>query len=146
MPSGLVYVYILLAVSGIAGVVIGSVLQYRFALRAEARRTAQSHRTEAYADLIKAIAGLTKNAADPAGEAARPFGALYAEARARVIIYGSPSVVTRLAAFSRSGVEFQSPAAGEALASVVKAMRADGLGTREPIADRDIRQVLFGRD
>lgn len=133
-------------IASIFGVVFGAVLQYWFGQRAETRRNVQIRRTEAYVDLIKAISGLAKTSGNPQSDSARQFAALYSEARARVAIYGSTTVVARLADFLRSGVEFEAAIVSGALTEVVKAMRADGIGTKEPLAPRDLQQVLFGRE
>jgi hypothetical protein len=133
-------------VASFIGVVIGAVLQYFFAQRAEQRRTVQLRRTEAYVDLIKAISLLSKLGGDNPGEATRQAAALLAEARARIAIYGSGPVNARLAEFLLTPGDFGSGAAGEALVNVVKAMRVDGLGEGHGLPDQDLRTVIFGRN
>ena len=70
---------------------------------------------------------------------------LFAEARARIAIYGSAGVVAALAGFFRIREGLRAANSAAALVEVVKAMRVDGLGRgAPPLSDDDIVEMLFG--
>lgn len=133
----------LFIVSSFIGVIVGAYLQYLLGRRAEHERNIHARRTEAYVDLIKALAAISRPAS-VTDEQSRQARILYAEARTRVVIYGSAKVVSAVAAFLRLS-DFESEQGAAALANIVKAMRVDGLGDGPMLPDSEIARVLFAQ-
>jgi hypothetical protein len=132
----------LFIVASLVGVVLGAALQYSFSQRAERKRNLDLRRTDAYVDLIRSVAALLSVDDKVPGDELRQVQNRYAEARARIVIYGSPRVVSSLGAFLRMPASAQPGDLKVALAEVVKAMRLDGIGSREALDDQDIQQIL----
>ena len=130
----------LFLVASFLGVIVGAILQYVLGLRTEEKRNIQLRRTEAYVDLIKALAAMAKPGDE--GDEGRQVRIAYAEARTRVAIYGSTAVIAALATFLRLP-ESENTDAPARLAEVVKAMRVDGLGRAPSPPDSDLTRVLF---
>jgi hypothetical protein len=123
------------------GVVVGAFLQYFFSIRAEQLRQVQTRRTEAYVELVKAVAALAEARDDMPQHDLRQLQVQYGEARARVAIYGSARVV---AAVGRVHAMPTGSKTAQALVDVIEAMRADGLGAKEsPLPEGDIERLMF---
>jgi hypothetical protein len=120
------------AILPLAGVVLGAVLT-RVGTR---RQQAEALRAQAYADYLRAVAasGHARSAEEKC-TAARDA----ADAKARMVVYGSAGVITALARFEEAGAVMHGPG-GEAFISAVSSMRASD----RRVAQREIELLLLG--
>ncbi len=137
---------LIVAIVGIAGILVGVAAQYSFARRTEAARHFQELRTQAYVDFIKSTAAIAiaQRNQDPD----REFDAsiLMTDAKARIAIYGSPSVTAAIADFFRNHGALTSPDAFRSYVRIVSTMRADTPGGEGPIPNIDIGQLILSED
>src|SRR5690242_16797487 len=109
MMDGLV-----VAIVGFLAAIAGGVLQAWSTRRFERERFGRQARYDAYADYFRAVGKLSfANSASATDEA----HAAIAEARGRVALYGSPNVVSAMAAAFRHGKDLHSEQAWPAHAA-----------------------------
>lgn len=132
------------ALSAVIGLAVGAVLQYYFSRRLEAVRHFQELRTRAYSDFIAGVAE-TANAARKGDKALRLDGvAKAAEAKIRILLYGSRTVVNAVAEFSVAQGSMTSEAVAPHFVEVIQAMRADSAIRLERIDDNAVLGSAFG--
>jgi hypothetical protein len=108
------------AVLPLAGAFVGALLQSWLSRRAERERHYELLRAEAYADYLKAVAALAHLRSDE--EYAAGSRAL-ADAKARIAVYGTESVIKALALFDQVGAILSNPDAQSTFVELVSAMR-----------------------
>ena len=130
----------IIAILPLAGVLIGAGLQYLSSTSLERRKHLSSLRAAAYADYFRAVSSLATE-----GRSSAAVSAL-ADAKSRICLYGSPSVLTRLAQLERNGANLASPEARTAILYVVAEARKDTTFNGASVADADLSVILFGPD
>jgi hypothetical protein len=95
-------------------------------------------RTQSYIDYFKAMATSAQT-----GKTKETQGAA-ADAKVRICIYGSPSVVKKLNAFEMLGSAVGSLESREAIAALIKEMRNDAGTGHAKIEQADLLPILFG--
>ena len=131
-----------------AAVVIIAVLLTR---RSETMKHFQSLRTAAYADFIRGVAGLAvMQRRSPQSEEefikGQEMVVLVADAKARIAIYGSQSVVGSLASLLRGGQTLDSPERTQAFTEICRKMRNDRSAKRGKVTSHDMHFLLFNLD
>ena len=121
----------------LVAVLIGAVLGYLSGRLLETQKQLTLKKGEAYADYLKALATAATN-----GPAAAVGPA--ADAKTRICIYGSPSVVRALSAFERTGARVVGDEGQAAVTQLVRAMRADTGVAGSRIEEDHLQMVLFG--
>jgi hypothetical protein len=121
------------------------------ARRSETIRQLQALRAAAYVDFIRAVAGLANLQKDTLQEKEHflkgwELTMLLADAKARIAIYGSESVVSSMANFLRAGSVLDSPERAKEFTAVCQKMRADGRPKTDRVTDQDTHFLLFGFD
>jgi hypothetical protein len=119
--------------------------------RSETLKHLQSLRTSAYADFIRAVAGLAVIQKEPVQQREHflkgwELKMLLAGANARIAIYGSNTVVSSLAEFLRGEPVLDSPQRAKEFAAVCQKMRADTRPRLHKVSDQDMHFLLFGFD
>ncbi len=120
-----------------AGIIIGAALQFRFGRIAERDKHVGTLRAEAYSDYLRAIAlsaHLTSD--DDLVTALRSA----ADAKARMVVYGTVEAISALARFEKAGASLNTPNSVAAFVALVSAMRERNAA----ISEEDIRHVLLG--
>ena len=136
IPAGL-----LSALPPLVGVLVGASLQYAFGRTLELRKHLQSQKAQAYADYCRAFSSIAT-----VGRSKEALSQL-TDAKTRVCIYGSPSVVRLLGEFEREGAKTDTGERRRLVSNLVAAMRADiGGSGRSPANAEDLGVVLFGSD
>lgn len=125
------------AVLPVAGVVLGAFLQYWFSRTADRDRHVENLRAEAYADYLRAVAASAYLRSDEDLVAALRSAA---NAKTRIVVYGSSKVVSALARFEKVGASLGSDTSVTVFISLVSAMRASSAA----VSEQDIRLVLMG--
>ena len=118
--------------------------------RSETKKHLEILRTTAYVDLIRGIAGLaviqrgpvdTKEKATKGSELIM----LVTDAKSRIVLYGSRSVVASLAKFLRAGDVLDSPERAREFTAICQQMRNDTRPNPGPLTDtKDAHFLLFG--
>ena len=129
---------ILAGVLPLLGVVVGVGLQFLLGRSLEASKQLKVQKAQAYADFFKALAlAATKGSSSDAMNSA-------ADAKVRICIYGSPSVVTALSAFEKLGAKVDSDESLTAVTALLREMRRDVTGVAADLDELTLRWVLFG--
>ena len=116
--------------------------------RSETIKHLQSLRIAAYVDFIRAVAGLavvSRDAVQSKEHFAKDWELrmLLADAKSRIAIYGSESVVSSLAEFLRKGNILNTPERARAFTSVCQKMRGDTRPKLGKINDSEMHFLLF---
>ena len=137
---------LIVAIVGIVGVLLGASAQYMFSRYTESAKHLQELRTQSYVDFIKSTADIA--IAQEKNDAEKEFEAtiLMADSKARIAIYGSPTVAAAVADFFRKHGALASPEAFKSFIGIVAEMRADSLGGKNVIPNIDIGQLLLSED
>jgi len=126
------------AALALIGVLLGAGLQYVAGRALEGRKQLTLQRSLAYVDFFKAVALIAQH-----GGTKENF-AMAADAKVRVCIYGSPSVIGILRDFEMTGAVLDSPDAARIITELLKEMRKDtGMDCRG-ISEGDLQKILFG--
>jgi hypothetical protein len=128
------------ALIAFGGVVLGALLQSFLQLRKDKITQKQTLKVKAYTDYLQAASTLSGSIASKHDEAR----ILLTDAKMRILIYGSPRVISDVAAFDRSGSNLKSLEGAKMFVSITSSMREDGL--QQKIRKEDITQILFSRD
>lgn len=126
------------AILPLIGVLVGAGLQYLFAKALEQRRQATLLRMQAYVDYFKAFALVAQQ-----GRSEDRL-AMVADAKVRVCIYGSSSVIRELADFERAGALASSPNGVAIIVRLLRTMRRDSGSNNRGIADKDLERIALG--
>ncbi len=116
-------------ISGALGVVIGAAVQYYSARMLQRGGHFTELRSRAYVDFAKAIATIAVIGRDRAPEAAVALTDL-TDAKTRIALYGSDSVLSALESFGRTNETLSEETANSALIALIAAMREDATGQR----------------
>ena len=133
------------AIAALVGVVIGSLLNHYFEIRI-IKPTAQiQETTDAYVDFINGVAALKQ--VQRVGDDSSTHLAKIASAKARIAMYGHPSVIAAIAEFERQGSQITAHTF-DAFSSIVLEMRRDVSKdkSRSHQMEDDIKILLFGVD
>lgn len=130
----------------VAGIVSLSVVF--LARRSETIKSLQSVRLAAYVDFIRAVAGLAIVQREPVQSKEHfvkdwELRMLLADAKSRIAIYGSESVVGSLAQFLRGGKMLDTAERARSFMHVCQQMRGDTRPNLEKISDSDMHFLLF---
>ena|SRR2546423_7575577 len=141
------YQYVIPALIGATAVILGLFVSRR----SETKKHLEELRTTAYVDFIRGIAGLaiiqrgpvdTKEKATKGSE----LITLVADAKARIVLYGSPRIVVSLAKFLRAGDVLDSTERAKEFTAICQQMRNDTRPNPGPLTDKDAHFLLFGFD
>lgn len=127
---------ILLAVLPLAGVVLGAILQHWLSRNAEDRKQLLTLRREAYVDYLRAT---TKIARAKDSDAAWDARTALVDAKARIAVYGTTSVLHAMSAFEATGAAIRGEEGRRAFVLLTAAMREV-----EPADSADLQLILLG--
>ena len=130
---------LIVAALSLVGVLIGAALQFAFGQRLEARKQFGVQRAQAYIDFFRAVSALAQ-------DRSKEQLALAADAKTRICIYGSMTLVQRLSDFERAGAIAAQGAGRAALLELVRAMREDVTHSAIQLRREDLMHILFSRD
>jgi hypothetical protein len=123
----------------VIGIVIGAALQSWLSRSAERDKHLDVLRAESYSDYLRAVASAAHLTSDEDLVAALRSAA---DAKTRIIIYGSVEVVGALARYEEAGAVLSTERSVAAFIALVSAMRS----TKAAVSEQDIRLVLLGLD
>ena len=119
------------------GVVIGATVQFWFSRAAERQKHTSSLRSQAYADYLRAVALAAHLGSD---DDLRNAHRDAADAKARICIYGTASVITALSRFEETGAILNNERSTKEFVSLVTSMRSG----RSTVPMQELQLVLFG--
>lgn len=131
---------LLVSMLPLIGVVIGALLQHALARSSQTRKQAAEARERAYADFLRAVAGVAHGGTVAGDTAAAKL--LAADAKARISVYGANTVIDALAKFEAQGATTSSPSGRSAFVALVEQMRKD-VGHRA-VGREMLTALLFG--
>lgn len=129
----------------IIGLIIGASLQFFFSRKSENKKQQNILKTTAYTDFIKAISGIAMSQRYSDKVKEMEFFILLTDAKARICIYGSDSVINSIAEFERCGAIINNPKAYKLITTVVSEMRKDNLKGKKTDLN-DISQLILGEN
>ena len=136
---------LLISLLPVFGVIVGASLQYFFSRFAEKRKQLEVVRNQAYADYLRSVAQIAQvDKRDPKRRA--ELLAMAADAKTRICVYGSATVIEALASFEKSGPSLDSSDSMTRFLAICNEMRRQGLGKPEIVEAENLNLVLFGRD
>ena len=133
---------LVIAALPILGVVIGASLQYFFSKSTEARKYLTTLRTQAYIDYLRCFAEI-KHVGRDNSRARGEILAKATDAKTRILIYGSSSVLEALANFEKMGAVLDSPEAEKAFLTLCNIMRKESLGKIVKTKPEALATILF---
>ncbi len=139
------YVGILVSLIALVSGVIGAWVQHGFSRRLESAKSLAQLRNEASVSFMKAMSGLAiaRRVKNPEKEV--EFMIMLAESKARIVMYGDPTVIERMAHFFNQYGALDSPEAAAALVAMVKSMLLHGSGAEsEQVSSEAISHILIG--
>jgi hypothetical protein len=128
---------ILLPISSMLGVVLGVGLQFFSGRALESRKQFGLQKSQSYVDYFKAIALLAQN-----GQTKEHL-ALAADAKVRICLYGSATVIEHLHRFERAGAALDGLESQSIIVDLLKAMRRDIGKIDRELADNAVQRILF---
>lgn len=128
---------ILLPISSMLGVVLGIGLQFFSGRALESRKQFSLQKSQDYVDYFKAIALVAQN-----GQMKEHL-ALAADAKVRICLYGSATVIEHLYRFERAGAALDGPESQSIIVYLLKAMRRDIGKMDGELADAAVQRILF---
>lgn len=131
-----------------AGIIIGAFLQYIFTRHIEHARALKDMKVKAYMDYLRGVCeqaqlSLTFDKKSAQEKKSEAFIRI-ADAKARICLYGSSSVIHAFAEFERLGAQIATQEQIKAFVSMSLEMRKDA-GLKSLPSENDIRVVLLGR-
>ncbi len=126
-----------IAILPVLGVILGAALQFWFSRAAEREKHAATLQSQAYADYLRAVAAAGHLRSD---EDLRDAHRDAADAKARIAVYGSASVIKALSRFEETGAILTDSPSTEAFVALVSSMRSAG----STVPDRELKIVLLG--
>jgi hypothetical protein len=128
---------LLIGLLPVLGVVVGAFLQHMLARSKERDSQLAQLRQLSYADFLKGVANAAYR---PTAEVSSQI----ADAKARMAIYGSNSVLERLAAFEKEGATLTSDTSRRAFLLMTEQMRAESSFGFSALKDGVLGAILFG--
>lgn len=125
------------AILPLVGVVVGAVLQSWLSRTAEREKHAADLQSQAYADYLRAVAAAAHLRSD---EDLRDAHRNAADAKARIAVHGTASVIGALSRFEETGQVLHEARSRRAFLALVSSMRSGG----NAVPDRELELVLFG--
>jgi len=126
-----------IAIFPLVGVALGAALQFWLSRTAQREKHIADLQSQAYADYLRAVAGAAHLRSD---EDLRDAHREAADAKARIAVYGSASVIRALSRFEEAGAVLSDVRAGRAFLSLVSSMRSGG----SAVPNRELQLVLLG--
>ena len=110
----------IIAVLPLAGVVVGAALQFWFSRASERRKQLEVLRAESYVDYLRSVANAAHASSTDELRVARKAAA---DAKSRIVVYGTADVVVALAQFEQANPVLNNDRSCRALASTMRQKR-----------------------
>lgn len=121
----------------LVGVVLGAALHFWLSRTAEREKHTDILRSQAYADYLRSVAAAGHLRSD---EDLRDAHRDAADAKARIAVYGSATVIKALSQFEETGAILTDGRPAQAFISLVSSMRSGG----SAVPDCELKLVLLG--
>ena len=131
------------AILSLVGLVVGAVLQFLFSRHLDNKKHQRDLRARAYADYLHCVSEHANLGYQRQSTEGRQLGAKTADAKCRISLYGTTSVVAAFAKFERLGATMNTVEQCRAFTDMVISMRQDALGDSS-VNHADLEAVLLG--
>ena len=128
-----------IAIIPLVGVALGATLQFRLSRAAAREQHAESLRSQACSDYLRAVAAAAHLRSD---EDLRDAHRDAPDAKSRIAVYGSADTISALSRFEEAGGVLVDGPAVEAFVTLVASMRPSG----DSVPTRDLKTILLGTD
>lgn len=125
-------------VSSVIGGLAVVIVQSFYTRRLDAEQKTNEARNQCYADYLRGVA----EAALHRGSADSKIA--IADAKARIAVYGSASVVHAMSRFEEAGSVLRSMEGRRAFIGIVRAMRSDAYSAHDDAVEQSLENMLFG--
>lgn len=133
------------AIFSLLGIVTGALLQYFFTRHLDLQRSRREARTKAYTDYLLCVSEHANTARHISLQEVRNLAAKTADAKCRICLYGSSSVIEAFAAFEKQGATMNTAEQRASFTHMVSIMRRDS--TNDLVVTPDnLQVVLLGAD
>lgn len=131
------------ALIAILGIILGAILQYLFTKWMEMYKHRQYLQSQAYVDFLKSVSYIAVS--QKYDDTQKEIEAIMSltDAKSRVCIYGSKSVVKKMSYFFKVYGILNSPEAKNAYTDVAKCMRHETVSKNEFVETEDLMHLLF---
>ena len=129
---------LLLALLPIIGVIIGAFLQHLFNKGSNAEKQQTELKNAAYVDYLRSMA---KSAHAISVDEQRSAIMDAANAKARIAVYGTPSVISALAKFEDAGAELKNEHSIDCFLELAQNMR-----NKKVLSNQDLFKILIGKN
>ena len=126
-----------IAILPVLGIIVGAALHFWFSRTAEREKHTDALRSQAYVDYLRAVAAAGHLRSD---EDLRDAHRDAADAKARIAVYGSASVIKALSRFEESGAILNNSSSTEAFVVLVSSMQSAG----SAVPNHELKIVLLG--
>jgi hypothetical protein len=130
---------VLTAMLPLLGVLVGAGLQYVFGRSLDVRRQVEASKAQAYSDYLQTFANIATT-----GRSKDALAKL-ADAKTRICVYGSPTVLKLLADFERAGAATEMGQNRELVSRLIMAMRKDVRSVAAANSQEELASILFGQ-
>ena len=131
------------AIFSVLGIMAGAVLQYFFTRHLDRQKHHRDMRTTAYMDYLRCAAERANLGKQRQSSEGREISAKLADAKCRICLYGSSSVVEAFARFEQLGSAMNTSEQRAAFIDMVTIMRRDSTDDHQ-IKSSDFETVLLG--
>ena len=126
------------------GVIIGAALQYLFTRHIDNQKHHRELRTKAYTDYLKCVSEHANIGKPRQSSEGRELATKTADAKCRICLYGSSSVVKAFAEFESLGATMNTTEQCTAFTRMVSIMRGDSTIGGGNVELKDLETVLLG--
>lgn len=128
----------------LVGVVLGASLQHLFAKRKGKFDRSDSARDGAYADYLQSVATIANSQMGEDRDFDFKTRSALADAKSRIVIFGSDEVIACLAKFEKSGAVLSDPHSMDCFMNVLQTMRNEGRNGKTTAESKEMKLVVFG--
>ncbi|MDD5087278.1 MAG: hypothetical protein PHI18_00570 [bacterium] len=139
-----VLIIVISVLGPVVGFLVGTLMQAVFAQKMERQKRNAELIASAFSDFVEGIARAKFAVQSEDLSEQLEALSLQTEAKVKLCVYGSPSVVQALASLERTSMKMSDPNAANALISVCRTVRNEVYKKKHAVDDADIQVILFG--
>lgn len=125
--------------------ILGAFLQFMFSEKSDKRKQKYLLKTDAYTDFLSAIAGLANSQRCKHIDKEFEFNILLTNAKAKIAVYGSDKVISKIAEFYREGAKLNDANSIKIFISLISEMRNENHKNSNSKFN-ELSHLLFGEN
>lgn len=135
---------IVAAILGVAGLVIGAILQFFFTRHFERKKERRERLLSTYKEFIRSLNALASSQNQKLGIAEAQLS--FETAKTQLLLDGSPKTIQRFAEWSKQHGRLDSPESCKLFSALINQLRSDCFDDDSDVAVDDIYQILFPKN